>query len=148
MTNMTRRPRGTQPVRRVSFDGDLDRNVQQKKVNELLRYCEGFRNSISASGTTNIDIRLNASGKKLLGIAIIPETLSDIDDSQISLNVNNNTLLRNFGAQNACPNYVQGMIFFPTPQDLFGNDVIKIDWLNNDASTFTITVNVYYVPQV
>lgn len=144
MTVISRRPGNTQP------SNDVNRVNKLKVFNKNLRYVQGFRSAIAASATTPITITLNSSGKKLLGIALIPAsgTLSDIADCQVKFVVNNNNLLLNVAAQNLCPNFVQGMIFFPTPQDLFGNDSITLEITKNNAGAITLLTDIFYVPRI
>jgi len=137
-------------VQNNSFDVNQRQIAQTRKFNNNLRYVQGYRNSIAGTSTTPITITLNAAGRELLGIAIFPVTglLTTLADTQIKFVVNNNNLLLNVGANSLNPNFVQGMIFFPTPQPLFGNDSISLEVTKNDATAVIIIANIFYVPRV
>lgn len=144
MTQIMRRPVRSQPN---SFEATPKEVTQTQKFNKNLRYVQGFRFQLP-QGATSQTIRLNSSGKELLGISIIPVTAADQSDTQISFIVNNNNLLIDTDAENLNPNFVQGMIFFPTPQPLFGNDTIQLNFTKNNVGTINVIVNIFYVPRV
>lgn len=120
-----------------------------KDFNKNLRIVQGFRSAIAASSTTNITLTLNSSGLRLLGIAIYPITaiLTTLGDTQINFVVNNLNLLLGVGANSLNPNFVQNMLFFPTPQPLQGNDSINLAVIKNDAGATTILTQIFYVPR-
>lgn len=119
-----------------------------KKFNANLRYVQGYKTTILANSTQNQTIALNSAGKMFLGFALIPSTKTiPINDVQITLIINNNNVVLNMSASNACPIDVQGMIFFPCPQNLSGNDTITMVYTNNSAVAVTIINDVFYVPQ-
>lgn len=120
-----------------------------KDFNKNLRVMQGFRSAIAASSTTNITITLNSPGLRLLGIAIYPTTaiLTTLGDTQINFVVNNLNLLLGVGANSLNPNFVQNMLFLPTPQPLQGNDSINLAVIKNDAGTATILTQIFYVPR-
>jgi len=145
MTRISRRPAQTQPV---AYDVSKQGADTSKKFNQQLRYSEGFRYAALAAGSnTQQNIQLNSPGKMLLGLTIIPATGSDIADTQISLTVNNNVVIKGLSAQNTNPNFVGSMIFFPAPQHLFGNDIIQLNIDHHGASPITVTANLFYVPR-
>jgi hypothetical protein len=121
-----------------------------KKFNAGLRVVQGFRNAIAASGTTTVTLSLLSSGRKLLGISIVPVsgTLVTLADTQVTLIVNNFNLILSMSANNLNPNFVGNMMFFPCPQILKGNDSISLSVLKNDAGATTITTNLFYVPAI
>jgi hypothetical protein len=121
-----------------------------KSFNKNLRYVQGFRNAVAASSITTVQINLNAAGKFLLGIAIFPISalLTTLGDTFVTMTVNNNTILFNMGINNLNPNFVQSMIFFPTPQPLSGKDTITLSVNKQDAGATTIYTNVFYVPRM
>jgi hypothetical protein len=121
-----------------------------KQFNERARYTQGFRQAVAASAITSATITLNSSAMFLLGIAVFPTTaiLTTLGDTQVTLVVNNNTLLYSVAANSLNPNFVQNMLFFPTPQPLQGNDVIQISFNKNDAAAVTVYTNVFYVPRI
>lgn len=123
---------------------------QAKNFNKGLRYVQGVRAQLAANSRTPVQVSLNASGKKLLGISVFPVSgnLTDLADTQVKFVVNNNNLLLSVGAQNLNPNFVNNMIFFPTPQDLFGNDSISLEFEKNDSGEVFIMVNLFYVPRM
>jgi hypothetical protein len=129
---------------------NADPGKRTRAFNKDLRYVQGFQSTLVSSGTVNVPIALNSSGRQLLGIAVIPitGTNADLTNTQLTLVVNNNNLLLNAATANLIPNYVQNMMFFPTPQPLSGNDVITIQITNNAATTPGVLINVYYVPQI
>jgi hypothetical protein len=143
ITTIRRRP-GQQPA---SLPGAAS-PVNIKKFNEGLRYVQGFRQALASASTTPITITLNAAGKRLLGFSVIPVsgTNSDISDCQVNIIVNNNNVLLNAGLQNLNPNFVQNMIFFPTPQPLTGKDTINFNVNKNNSGAVTIIINCFYVP--
>jgi hypothetical protein len=145
MQTLRRRP-NSQPA---GYNVTGNEAKQTKSFNKNLRYVQGIRTTIAALSTTPITISLNSPGKFLLGISLMPEsgTISDIAACQVKFVVNNNNILLNAQAQNLCPNYVQGMIFFPTPQPLIGTDSITMDVTKNNASAIVIYINVFYVPR-
>jgi hypothetical protein len=121
-----------------------------KSFNEKLRYVQGFKATLPGSGSTvPITITLNSAGKMLLGISIqsTDGTLTALADTQLKFVVNNNNLLLDVAANNLNPNFVQNMIFFPTPQPLVGTDSISLQVTKNDANAVSVIVNVFYVPQ-
>jgi len=120
---------------------------QTKSFNQGLRYVQGFRSQIP-QGNISVPINLNSSGRTLLGIAVIPVTGADISDTQITFVVNNNNMLINVNVENLNPNFVQGMIFFPTPQPLFGNDNINLNFTKNNAGTVNAIINIFYIPRL
>lgn len=141
MTEVKRRPNG-QPA--------FNMKNEDAKVNNKI-YVQGFSQVLTASSTTPIPINLNSAGKKLVGISVIPTsgTNSDIANCQVSLSVNNNNLLLNVGLQNLNPNFIGGgMVYFPTPQALRGNDSITLSVIKNNAANVTVIINIFYVPQI
>lgn len=150
---VTKRPQTFQkkstPPGKTSYGPDINTAQGVKEFNKDKMYTQGFRTLINASTTTNVTIQLNSPGKFLLGISIIPVsgTNADIADCQIQLIVNNNNILLNVGAPNMNPNFVQGILYFPTPQPLMGNDSISINVIKNNAANVTIVGNIFYVPQ-
>lgn len=141
MTVLSRRP-NAQP--KGESEG---KRIQQ--ANKELRYIQGFTATVGANASVPVPITLNSSGKKLLGISIMPAsgTNSDIANFQVTFLVNNNNVLLNMGANNANPNFVGNMIFLPTPQPLLGNDSISLNVTNNTGVSRDILVNVFYVPR-
>lgn len=140
---MSRRPNG-QP----RFDTSANNAQATKKLNKQLRYVQGFRQALN-NGNNTIPISLNSAGLFLLGMSVTPVTGGDITDCQVSLLVNNNNLLVDASAPNLNPQFVQGMIFFPTPQKLQGGrDIINVQIKKNDAGTVTVMVNIFYVPAI
>jgi hypothetical protein len=121
-----------------------------KNFNNQLRYVQGFKASLAGNGsTTPVTISLTSSGRQLLGISIMPTdgTLTALADTQLNFVVNNNNMLLNAGANNLNPNFVQNMMFFPTPQPLVGTDSMSLQITKNDAGAVSVIINVYYVPQ-
>lgn len=120
-----------------------------KKFNRNLRYIQGTRLQLNASGTTSLQISLNASGIQFLGFTIVPASglLTTLADTQVTLMINNNSLVLNASANNTNPNFVSNMIFFPTPQPLFGNDNIQMTFNKNDANAVFVTANIFYIPR-
>ncbi len=144
MTIVKRRP-NNQPA---SYEATPAQVAAAKKFNNDLRYVQGFTNTCAASSSSTLSVTLNAPGRRLLGIAIIPTvSTTDISNLKLTMTVNNNNVLMNAAAQNLCPGYVQGMIFFPIPQPLFGNDTISIVFTNGSASGIDTITNVFYVPR-
>lgn len=117
-----------------------------KKFNKDLRYVQGFRTPLN-SGSNTVTITLNAPGKMLLGVSVIPVSAADITDTQVSFSINNNNVLIGAAASNMNPQYVQGMIYFPTPQPLSGNDTIAFSINKNDVGSINVIINVFYVPR-
>jgi hypothetical protein len=140
-----------QPVRnhnRRNYDVTAKELEQTQKLNENLRYVQGFRTSLPANGIVPVQINLNSPGKKLLGIAIVPASrIIDASDVLITLVVNNNNVVLNMSSANANPLECQGMIFFPIPQKLQGNDTITLTYTSNVATPMTMNCDVFYVPQ-
>ena len=136
-------------VRRQTFSPSARQVEKTKKINEDIRYIQGFPITAGAGATVPQKLTLNSAGKKFLGISIIPATLTtDISNCQISVAVNNNNLLVDAAAQNANPNFVQGMLFLPIPQPLTGTDIINLSVKNNSGAPVSIIANVWYVPQI
>jgi|SRR6478752_9228723 len=145
MAKIVKRRPNAQPA---SFEVSPNRLQATQKFNEKIRYSQGYRANIN-NGENTIPIKLSSSGREMLGIAIIPTgTSTDINDCQIGFVVNNNNLLTQVAANNLNPAFVQGMIFFPTPQPLNGNDTINVTVTKNNAGTIAVIVNVFYVPQI
>lgn len=144
MPTIRRRPTGT------NFDVSPHELKKTQAFNKDLRLVQGYRNAIAASSTTPISISLGTAGELLLGISIMPAsgTLSDIADCQITFTVNNQNLLQSVQAQNLCPNYIQGFLFFPTPQHLQGSDTLSLQVIKNNAGAITIITNIFYVPRM
>lgn len=141
----SRQPRRTQPT---GYDVNAQGAQSSKKLNENLRYTQGFYYSALAAGSnTPQTVKLNAPGKMLLGLTVIPLAASDISITLITLSVNNNNVILNTAAQNLNPSFVGNMIFFPAPQELFGNDTITLTINNQSGSAITVTVNFFYIPQ-
>lgn len=136
-------------LRRSGFDVSQQQAKNVKNFNDDLRYVQGVKAAITGGSTAPITITLNAAGRRLLGISIMPVdgSLATLADSQLKFIVNNNNLLLGVGANNLNPNFVQNMIFFPTPQPLSGNDSISIEFTKNNAGDTSIIINVFYVPQ-
>src|SRR6478609_2331432 len=145
MGKIVRKRPNAQPA---SFEVSPNRLQQTQKFNEKIRYSQGYRANVN-QGANTVPIKLSASGREMLGIAIIPTGAStDISDCQIDFVVNNNNLLTQVAASNLNPVFVQGMIFFPTPQPLNGNDTINVGIQKNNAGSIAVIVNVFYVPQI
>lgn len=143
MTQVQRRPRQT----KAGFDVSASQVKQVREFNKTLRYVQGFRAAINA-GTNQVQLSLNASGKMFLGLAVMPILAGDLSDTDASLVINNANLLQTVNVQNLNPNFVQGMIFYPVPQPLFGNDTINMSFVKNNAGTVITYINVYYVPRL
>jgi hypothetical protein len=142
---MIRRRPASQPV---SYQVSPENLKKTKEFNENLRYVQGFRTTVPAGATVPVQIGLTAPGRKLLGIALIPSSkTTDISDVLTTLVVNNNNVLLNTSSSNANPLDTQGMIFFPVPQPLAGNDTITLTYQNNSAVSVIINCNVFYVPR-
>jgi len=129
------------------YGPDKKQAAAVKQFNQELRYVQGFSITTPSAGTTTTNITFLAPGKKLLGIAIIPGSATNLADSSFTLTVNNNNVCNSMGANNANPNFVGSMIFFPTPQPLSGNDTLKLIYTNGGALSNTIIVNFFYVPR-
>jgi hypothetical protein len=126
--------------------GPDELEVQQtKEFNKEVRLVEGYRSVVSAGGLVPITVQLKSPGKRLLGVAIIPVASSDISDASGTFIVNNFNLLADVALENLNPGFVQGMIFYPTPQPLSGTDTIKMNIQNDSAAPITVRLNVYYV---
>ncbi len=139
MPNVARQPRKT------------NRFAEAQKFNEKIRYIQGFRSTVTASSVTTVTITLNSVARWLLGITIMPVSalLTTLGDTQVSLIVNSNNLLLNVAANNLNPNFVGGaMIYYPTPQELFGNDSIQLSFTKNDAASPVVLYNFYYLPMI
>ena len=141
MQKIKRRPNGP-----VSYGVNAKEALETKKFNKVMRYVQGFRTIIN-NGSNTLNITLNSPGKKLLGISIVPVGTGDISDTQISLLVNNNSVLTEVASQNINPQYVQSMIYFPLPQPLQGNDNFTFTIKKNDVNTITAIIDIFYVPQ-
>jgi len=132
----------------ATYDVSKEGLKKAHALNDNLRYVQGFRTSLAANTTVTTQISLNSAGKRLLGIAIIPANkIIDSSDVLITLVVNNNNVILNMPVPNADPTAVTGMIFFPIPQKLFGNDIITLTYTNNSLSSMVLNASVYYVPQ-
>jgi hypothetical protein len=120
-----------------------------KSFNEKIRFVQGIRTPITGSTITSATIQLQAAGMFLLGIAVFPVTglLTTLADTNVKFVVNNLNLLLSVGANNLNPNFVEGMMFYPTPQPLSGTDSITIEFNKQDAGNTTVYTNVYYIPQ-
>lgn len=137
-------------IKRNSFGVTPEKASATKAFNNnQVKYVQGFRQIIAGSTTTTMTLTLTASGRALLGISVVPFGTTDLSDTQITFLVNNNNLLNAISIQNVNPNYVQGgMFYFPIPQPLFGNDTIQANIIKNDISGGTITLNVFYLPNL
>lgn len=135
------------PKQRTSWSVSAQQGANVKAFNQTVRYVQGFRTPIP-NGTSNVPINLNSSGKSLLGISVTPIATADISDCQFTFVVNNNNLLINVAGPNLNPNFVQGMIFFPVPQPLYGNDNINFSITKNDAGTVNVILNIFYIPRI
>jgi len=121
---------------------------ENQRFNKNLRYIQGFRTSIPAGGTVSQDIVLNAAGLMMLGLTFISSARTvDISDVVATMLVNNNSVLTKLCCANANPLDTQGMIFFPVPQELKGNDAISITFTNNSGLPVIILTNMFYVPR-
>jgi hypothetical protein len=145
--NIKRRPPHAH-VEQQPFAVSSKQSQAIKEFNKGIRYVQGFLSTLTANSNTTVNMTLFAAGKMLLGVSIVPVTGSDITNTQITFLVNNNNLLNNVGSQNLNPNYVQGMIYFPLPQPLIGNDNIQANFTKNDAGSATVTINIFYVPRI
>lgn len=128
----------------------MNRFADAQEFNQRVRYVQGFRNTINASSTTPFTVTLNSVAKFLLGITVIPISaiLTTLGDTQVTLTINNNNLLSGVPASNLNPNFVGDMIYFPTPQPLFGNDNINISFTKNDATAVAVYYSFYYLPKI
>jgi hypothetical protein len=128
----------------------MNRFSKAKEFNQRVRYIQGFRNTINASSSTTFTVTLNSVGKFLLGITVMPVSalLTTLGDTQVTLVVNNNNVLLATAANNMNPNFVGNMLYFPTPQPLFGNDSISITFIKNDAASPVVLYNFFYLPQI
>lgn len=135
------------PNNRAGYDASPKQIQKTRAYNRELRFVQGFRLTVNPGNSVN-SLTLNSAGKFLLGIALIPALGGVISDTAVSLLVNNNNLLTTANAQNLNPNFVQGMIFFPTPQPLVGNDTIQLNFSKTDAGTVIIYADVFYQPQI
>ncbi len=128
----------------------MNRFSKAQEFNQRVRYIQGYRNTVNASSSTTFTVTLNSVGKFLLGITVQPVSalLTTLGDTQVTLVVNNNNLLLATAANNLNPNFVGNMIYFPTPQPLFGNDSIQITFIKNDAASPVIIYNFFYLPQL
>ena len=119
-----------------------------KELNQNLRYVQGFQATVGAASNIPVPINLNSPGKMLLGITVIPTVeTADASNLLIDLTVNSNVLLSKITSSATNPLKTQGMMFFPTPQNLFGNDTITALLTNNSGVSIPCTVNVFYVPR-
>jgi hypothetical protein len=118
-----------------------------KEFNKDLLYVQGFPSQVNAGSTVPTPINLNAPGRWLHGIAVIPVTGSDLTNVKINLVVNNNNVVINAAAPNLDPGYTQGQLFFPTPQPLSGNDTITLNATNSSGAAVSFNTNFFYVPQ-
>jgi hypothetical protein len=142
MTTINRRLPGKLPASNVQNQAQ-----STQKFNERMRYVQGFRYAVTGSTQTTQKLVLNSPGKMLLGLTLIPVSAADISDIGLDFKVNNNNLLIGLSANNLNPSYVQGMIYYPLPQPLQGNDSIQATFNKSNAGDITIYLNVYYLPQ-
>ena len=132
-----------------NFGVTPEKTRKTRAFNDKVRYVQGFRQQIAGQSTTNVNITLTSAGRFLLGLTVIPLTLSDIADTQITFLVNNINLLNGVATENLNPNFTQiNYEFFPLPQPLQGNDTIQANFTKNDANTITLYINVFYLPQI
>ncbi|MDW8347127.1 MAG: hypothetical protein RML94_09245 [Bacteroidia bacterium] len=122
---------------------DVERSQQ---LNQELRYVQSFRISIS-NGSNSYTVTLNSPGKMLLGVSLVPVNSSALNDTQVSLSLNNNNPLIGVAANNLNPSYVGNMIYFPVPQVLFGNDSFQFTFNKANAGSETIVLNIFYIPR-
>lgn len=121
---------------------------QVQRFNKNIRYIQGFRTAVPAGSSVSQDIVLNAAGKMMLGLTFISSAKTvDISDVTATMLVNNNSVLSKMCCANANPLDTQGMIFFPVPQELKGNDAMSITFTNNSGLPVTIITNLFYVPR-
>jgi hypothetical protein len=140
MAKALRRP-GGQP----SFDTTEESVKFTQEFNKKLRSVQGFRTLLAAGvGTTVLNVKLNSPGKFLFGLSIVPTLGADISDTQVNFTVNNKNLVTGVAANNLNPNFVQNMIFFPTPQPLQGNDQMFLEFTKNSGVASNIIVNIFY----
>jgi hypothetical protein len=132
------------------YDASSHEVKKIKSFNKNLRYVEGFTRVLNA-GDNQYDIKLKSPGKRLLGISIIPidNNTTNVANCTVTVKVNNNNVLTDAAVPNLVPNYVQGMIFFPLPQELTGNDTITavITQNTSPAPSESAVINVFYVPR-
>jgi hypothetical protein len=118
-----------------------------KAFNEDVRVVQGVRATLVPGTNEAITIKLSAPGKRLLGITVIPELNGDLSQCVCVLSVNNYTPLSNAALVPLNPNYTQGMIFFPTPAPLGGQDTISLLVTKNNAVSVNVIVNAFYLPR-
>lgn len=147
MKNIARRRPAIHGQPANAFDVSGQQATAIKKFNENIRYIQGFRATIP-QGTSTLNINLNASGRFMLGVAVIPVSGADITDTTGSLSVNNNNLLLGANLANFNPNFVQGLEYIATPQPLVGNDTISWQFNKTNASTIYAYINIFYVPRI
>lgn len=142
---ITRNPVGTQPSGFIEGPAKIKATQQ---FNADLRYIQGFRQVVAGSGDSLLKIQLNAPGKAFLGLTIIAAESGDLSDTQATLSINSNNIGTDFSVISADPTKVQGMLFFPFPQPLGGNDTITLKFTKNNANAVTALVNIFYVPRL
>jgi hypothetical protein len=108
----------------------------------------GFRYQLNGSSSQDFTITLPSSGKQLLGIALTTSATTNLSDTAVNLKVNNRDLLNRIGANLINPQYTQGLLYYPVPQELTGKDNFVINFNKQDAGSAIVYVNLIYIPQL
>lgn len=131
----------------TGYDVSASEAQKVKDFNTKIRYVEGFRFTIPGNSQTPFNVVPAAPGKFCLGVSMNLVTGSDLSDTTVSLIINNNNILNDCAVNNLVPQLVQGMLFFPTPNPLSGNDKITFNFNKSNAGTVFLYCNFFYLPQ-
>lgn len=122
------------------------KDIRQDNLNA--QSVAGFRYQLNGLSSQDFTITLPSSGKQLLGIALTTSATTNLSDTSVNLKVNNRDLLNRIGANLINPQYTQGLLYYPVPQELTGKDNFVINFNKQDAGTAVVYVNLIYVPQL
>jgi hypothetical protein len=110
-------------------------------------YTQGYRFAFGA-GITSQPLQLASPGKFLIGCSIIPEASSNISDTQVTLTINNNNVIMGVSAPLLNPGFIQGFLYYPTPQPLLGNDNIQVSFNKQNSGSIVLYFQMVYNPQI
>lgn len=128
--------------------GVTDKEAEQvKQFAEATRLIQGTRVAVPTGNSGQATITLATPGKRLLGFTIIPEAGGDLSQTQVDVKVNNYNQLNGAAAIALDPHYTFGMIYFPVPAKLTGQDTLQVLFNKSNAGSVNCIINTFYLPQ-
>lgn len=105
--------------------------------NRFRNYAKGYTLA-TANGTAESRLTISGIARKLLGIAFSPVT-----GVNVTWKVNNDTILDRVDVSLLSKDENTGLIFYPFPRELSGNDTVEISF-NSVAASVEINYAIHY----